>query len=252
MQAPEWQFNAIQGATIDGGAWLRHLDANAELLVRGGRLVRGRGYDSAPRALRRELARAGAILRLRQRCRYHVHAAGVVDPSGRAYLLAGPTGSGKSTLAYAAARLGWRVLGDDGVIVEIRGDRVTALGWHEPLRVSTTLAPEFPELADRRGTVLVGDARQRSAVPMPTCRTARVAAVLWVEQGPDDRLDLVPPADALLELIRQSAWVLISDGRAAAHLEALRRIAIEVPSYRLVHTPAQLRVIDQTLLSTQT
>src|SRR5687768_13308972 len=43
------------------------------------------------------------------------HAAGAVDPRGRAWLLSGDSGSGKSTLAYALARRGWRVLGDDGV-----------------------------------------------------------------------------------------------------------------------------------------
>ena len=248
---PEWQFNAIQGATVDGGAWLRHLNADAELLVRGGRLLRGRGYDDAPPAMRRELARTGAILRLRQRHRYHIHAAGIVDPAGRAYLLAGCTGSGKSTLAYAAARLGWRVLGDDGVIVEIAGDRTTALGWHEPLRVSTTLAREFPELANGPGAPLAGDARQRTAIPMPTCRRAMMGALVWVQQGTHDRLERVAPADALIELVRQSAWVLIADGRATAHLDALSRIATHVPSFRLVHSSAQLQVIDQTLLSTQ-
>jgi hypothetical protein len=246
----EWQFNDIHGWTEPEGARLVHLIARAELLVRRGRLVKGAGYQSAPAASRRELARAGAILRLRERRRYHIHAAGAVDPAGRAWLLTGPTGSGKSTLAYALARAGWPVLGDDGVIVEVRdGGGLVALGWHEPLRVSTALSAVFPELVTVPETarLLRGDARQRAEMPVAGARSAPLAALVWVEQGADDRLTPLAPAAALIELVRQSAWVLIADGGSAAHLDALRRIAIEVPSFRLVHSPAQLDRIDRTL-----
>jgi hypothetical protein len=79
---------------------LAHLIEPAELLLRNGRLVRGPGYETASRTARRSLARVGAILRLRARGRYLVHAAAVVDPAGGAWLLAGDSGSGKSTLAW--------------------------------------------------------------------------------------------------------------------------------------------------------
>jgi hypothetical protein len=246
----EWQFNDIHGYTQPDGARLIHQIARAELWVRGGRLVRGAGYTAASSVSRHELARAGAILRLRQRRRYYIHAAGAVDPSGRAWLLTGPTGSGKSTLAYALARKGWPILGDDGVITEAgRTGPVIAYRWREPLRVSRGLIPSFPELeADtRHARMLPGDPRQRAEVPVRGTRSAPVAALVWVEQGPIDRITPLAPADALVELVQQSAWVLIADGGSAAHLAALRHIAIEVPSFRLVHTPAQLHRIDLTL-----
>jgi hypothetical protein len=248
----EWQFNDIHGYTEPDGARLIHQLAGAELWVRGGRLVRGVGYQDASAASRRELARAGAILRLRQRRRYHIHAAGAVDPAGRAWLLTGPTGSGKSTLAYALARKGWPILGDDGVIVEVgRTGSVVAYRWREPLRVSSALSSEFPELAaaTRDARMLPSDPRQRAEVPVAGARSAPVAALVWVEQGDEDRLTPLTPADALIELVRQSAWVLIADGGSPAHLAALRQIAVEVPSFRLVHTPAQLHRIDHTLVS---
>lgn len=247
---PEWQFNAVQGTTHPDGARLRHVVTGAELIVRNGRLVRGAGYSEAPSESRRELARAGAILCLRQRRRYHVHAAGVVDPTGRAWLLVGPTGSGKSTLAYALARKGWAVLGDDGVIVEIQPQGVLAMGWREPLRVSRTLAGAFPELATLHADAptIPGDARQRAELPMPAAPRAFVAALVWIEQGSVDRIASLSPTQALVDLVRESAWVLIADGRAAAHLDALRRIVTEIPSFRLTHSPAQLRSIQDTLL----
>jgi hypothetical protein len=49
--------------------------------------------------------------------RYVLHAAGLVDEHGHAHVVLGDTGSGKSTLALAAAAAGWRVLGDDLVVV---------------------------------------------------------------------------------------------------------------------------------------
>jgi len=251
--APEWQFNAVQGTTNADGARLTHLPTGAQLLVRDGRLIRGAGYGEAPPGPRHELARAGAILRLRQRHRYHIHAAGVVDPAGRAWLLVGPTGSGKSTLAYALARSGWSVLGDDGVIVELPAAEggAIALGWREPLRVSQTLSGVFPELGAARAMaqVIPGDARQRTEVIVPAARRARVAALVWIQQGPIDQLAPLSPTQALVDLVRESAWVLIADGGARAHLNALRRIVTEVPSYRLIHSPAQLRMIEQTLLA---
>jgi hypothetical protein len=249
--APEWQFNAVQGTTGPDGARLTHLISGAELVVRDGRLIRGAGYRAAPASSRRELARAGAILRLRRHQRYHIHAAGVVDPAGRAWLLVGPTGSGKSTLAYALARSGWAVLGDDGVIVELKPHETpVALGWREPIRVSRTLNDVFPELGAERAAAhaIPGDARNRTEVFIPVARRAPVAALVWIQQGPVDRITSVAPTQALVDLVRESAWVLIADGGAPAHLEALRRIVTEVPSLRLIHSPAQLRIIEHTLL----
>ena len=177
-------------------------------------------------------------------------------PAGRAWLLTGPTGSGKSTLAYALARKGWPILGDDGVITEVvteagRTGPVIAYRWREPLRVSKGLISEFPELVagTRHARMLPNDPRQRAEVPVRGTRSAPVAALVWVEQGPIDAITPLAPAAALVELVQQSAWVLIADGGSPAHLAALRHIAIDVPSFRLVHSPAQLQCIDHTLAS---
>ncbi|HWE41975.1 MAG TPA: hypothetical protein VG432_05680, partial [Gemmatimonadaceae bacterium] len=143
-----WQWGDVDASDHGERTCLTHRHAGARLWVEAGRLMRGNGYDRAEAAVRQELARVGAIIRLRQRGRYLVHAAGVVDPCGRAWLLAGDSGSGKSTLAYALARNGWTVLGDDGVLIERRGGGLIAHGWREPLRVSRQLADVFPEIGD--------------------------------------------------------------------------------------------------------
>src|SRR5919201_998210 len=95
---------------------------------------------AAATSTRRALVGVGAILRLRERNRFFIHASGVVDGRGRAWLFTGVSGSGKSTLAYALARHGWRVLGDDGVLVEPVSGGVVAHGGRPPLLVGADLA----------------------------------------------------------------------------------------------------------------
>ena len=225
-------------------------DGGGELWVRGDRLIRGDGYDTAPRHTRRELARAGAILRLRRRGRFHVHASGVVSPHGRAWIFTGVSGSGKSTMAYALARRGWRVLGDDSVIVEphAHDTGVTAYAWRDAFLVSATLRSAFPELGDDADArAIPGDPRRRFPVAVPVAHSGPVAAVICLHQGAPDSLTPIPAVEALVELVRQSAWVLIPDPAARLHLEGLRALVTRVPTFRLIHSPHQLQAIEATL-----
>ena len=217
------------------------------LLLRSGRLRPQHGYADAARPVRQELARVGAMVRLRALGRFHIHAGGVVAPDGGAWLLVGESGSGKSTLTYALARAGWPVLGDDGVVLERAGEEIAVHGWHEPMRVSIELARWFPELGERSADVDWEDPRRRLPVRAVRARRARVAGLLIVTRGPTDALTTLPPTAALAAVIPQSAMVLLGDGHAAAHLETLRALVERVPAFRLVHTERQLHVVARTI-----
>lgn len=242
--AVAWRWGDVDALTNGDDLCLAHRTADARMWVRAGRLVRGAGYGQADPAIRHDLARTGAIVRLRQRGRYLVHASGAVDPRGRAWLLSGDSGCGKSTLAYALALSGWRILGDDGVLIEVAGACVRAHGWRDPLAVSSTLASEFPELRAR--PVLTGDARRRVLVDVPLARTAHVAALVFIERAGQYAITPMAPAATLAALVRQSPWVILGDPYARAHLETLRRAAA-LPSFRLAHTPAELHTIARVL-----
>jgi hypothetical protein len=242
-----WQWGDIDASEDRDGLRLAHRRAGATLWVRDGRLVRGAGYAEASRETRRDLARVGAIVRLRERGRYYIHAAGAVDPEGRAVLLAGDSGSGKSTLAYALARSGWTILGDDGVLIELAGgDRVRAHAWHEPLRVSSRLAPAFPELRAHAARAQRGDPRQRMAMHVVPARGAIVASLVFIERSERHAMVRLSPLGTLGALVRQSPWVIIGDSHAPAHLAALRRAAA-LPSFHLQHTPAELFTLPRVL-----
>jgi len=234
-----WQWGDVDASDHGDRTCLTHRRAGTRLWVSEGRLLRGDGYETANTAVRQELARVGAIIRLRQRGRYLVHAAGVVDPDGRAWLFAGDSGSGKSTLAYALARTGWTVLGDDGVLIERSGSGLLAHSWREPLRVSQQLADSFPEMGDDALQPADGDERNRVSMSMRGARSAPVAAIVFVERGATFELTPVAPLAALAALVRQSPWVILGDEHARPHLELLRHAAAQ-PAFRLRHTRAEL------------
>ena len=234
-----WLCNDVDAVTTPDGTDLSHRHHHARLFVRNGRLVAGKGYHAASRQARRDLARVGAIVILRARGRYLVHASGVVDPHGRAWLLSGNSGAGKSTLAYALSRAGWNVLGDDGVVIEVRGDDVVAYPWRDPLQVSHALASQFPELHEHADRVRTSDWRERIPMHAPVAHTARVSALMLLQRADERSVSRLGPLEALAALVRQSPLVMIDDGHARAHLDALRR-AVALPCFLLRHTPAEL------------
>jgi hypothetical protein len=243
-----WHWGDVAASPRGDDVALTHRRAGVGIIVHNGRLFRDAGYESASPTSRREIARVGAIVRLRQRGRYFVHAAGVVDPRGRGWLLTGDSGSGKSTLAYALARVGWKVLGDDGVVISTSNSRVVTHAWHAPLEVGSALAEQFPELRAELSRVRDGDARRRIPISMPGEREAPLAAVILVERGTHHLFEPLGPAAALGALVRQSPWVILDDAYAPAHLDALRAVATH-PRYRFMHTPDDLHTVARTLTS---
>jgi hypothetical protein len=245
MATARWRSNGVEGVTIDSISTLHHLTEDAELRVAGGRLVKGAGYDAATRDARRSLARVGAILRLREHNRYYVHASGVVDSAGKAFIFAGESGSGKSTLAFALARCGWSMLGDDGVILEPVADTILVHGWRSQSMISAALSSTFPELRGRESEAKMGDERKRIPVTVPNVAHARLGAMIFISQGAKGSLTRCGQSDALIALIRQSPWVLLGDTNSGMHFEALGRVAASVPSYEFVHGHDELLRIDE-------
>ena len=244
-----WRYGPIDGVTSGDETLLMYTEERAELRLRDGRLSPGQGYRGAPVGVRHELRRLGAIFQLRERGRFHVHAAGVVGRDGRAWLLAGESGSGKSTLTYALARAGWKVLGDDGVPIEQVADGVVAHPWNEPMQVSIELSSEFPELNDLAGTVDWSDPRHRTPVDAPVgfARATPVGALALIHRSSRDALTPASPTEVLAALIRQSPTVLLHDAHAARQLTALAALVNSVPVFHLEHSPRQLHLIATTL-----
>jgi len=241
MPRMRWRADGVEGVSLsDHVTLLRDLEHGAELRVAGGRLTRGAGYDSAQRATRHSLARTGAILRLRQRNRFYVHASGVVDRSGRAFVFVGASGSGKSTIAFALARRGWTLLGDDGVVLERIEHGTIVHGWRSPLLVSAALDRFFPELQGAAERAIPGDARRRVPCEVGVSARAPLAALVFLERARAGSLRICGASGALMKLISQSPWVLLGDSHTPEHFSALQRIVADTRLLSFRHGPAEL------------
>ena len=230
-------------ALPDGAMRLVHRNGGATLLVARDRLLPGDGYAEASAPTRRALSRVGAILRLRQRGRFHLHASGLVDPRGQAWLFSGDTGAGKSTLACALADAGWQVLGDDGVILERRDREVIAHPWRDALQVSAWMIPAFPRAGRVTGSPDARDPRFRVPVVAACARSAPLGGVVLPVRGTRDAMTRIAPLEALTALVRQSPWVMLGDRAAREHLDLLARLVVTTPAWRLEHTAAILPLI---------
>lgn len=179
---------------------------------------------------------AVVIVLLRRAGWYHLHAATAIDPVGQGWLVTGNAHTGKSTTAALLAASGWRVGTDDAAFLERlpRSDHVVAHTCHAPIalrdggrrllaRAGGILLPDrgkvgyWPEDLGGVWTPLVSP----DIVIFPTVGRARTAA------RPIER------ADALAQLVRWSAWVMLEPDLAQDHLDVLTRLVGQARCFRV-------------------
>ena len=177
---------------------------------------------------------AVVIILLRRAGWYHLHAATAIDPASRGWVFAGDAQCGKSTTAALLAANGWQVGTDDAAFLSARDGRVIVHTCHAPI----ALRPGGRALLDRAGGVELpergkvgywpedlGGVWAPLVVPeiviFPTVGDARTTGAR------------IPPAAALAELVRWSAWVMLEPDLAQDHLNALTRLTVQARCYRV-------------------
>lgn len=191
------------------------------------------GWDPAADALATadalySMATVSCALLLGRMGRALVHAAAVVSPDGRAWLLAGDTHAGKTTTCVNLVAHGWRYVSDDHVILSADGDGgVVVEGWPRAFHLDEGWEDGSP--TGRRGEL---DAAARW--PGRWLRTAPLGGCLFpgVHAAEPTSLSPAPPAEALAGLVRQSPW-LMADRVAAPAVMALLQRAAAHPAYAL-------------------
>ena len=153
-----------------------------------------------------------AALCLLQRGDLPLHAA-AVEVGGGGVLFAAPGRYGKTTLAAAFLDEGHRLLAEDLSCLRLAPDPVIVPG-PAMLRVRRDILGEFRP----RHARLVGDSGDRVSFAVESsrrgdCRPVPLRAVVLLREGPELRLDRIPPADALRELWALSTRIPTEENR---------------------------------------
>jgi hypothetical protein len=159
-----------------------------------------------------------------------VHAAAIVAPDGRAWLLSGDTHAGKTTTTVNLIEAGWRYVSDDHVVLSAAADDstgVTVEGWPRRFHLDHGWTEGAP--AGHRGEV---DPRERW--PDRWQRTAPLAGMLFprVRAHKPTAAERMAPAGALAALLRQTPWLMADRARTETILSLLRQAAA-LPAYDL-------------------
>lgn len=178
-----------------------------------------------------------------------LHASAVVLPNGSALAFAGPAGSGKSSLAAAFAGGGARILTDDCLLVEKKGDRWRAVPSYPGLRLWPDMLAPLQAHAPALGNVAHYMGKKRlDATALPFASTPAPLAAIYIlrRRGARGVLASTPVAraTAVMELTSFS-YLLDYHDRAQLARSFTRLVALSasVPVFRLdlPHAPGRLR-----------
>lgn len=177
---------------------------------------------------------------------FAIHANGLCDPEGRAYLLVGNSGSGKTTLAMTCVQQGWHYLGDDVVLLGQSGLDIHAYALRRDFACSQrTLAHLWAQdSSNRPGMTAVGDEAIPDAKQMideagfyparvlPTLRPTMICFTHIVQQ-PQSQLSPLAQSQALIYLAQQSAGLMTDRTIAQRQLTLLKQLTTQAPGYTL-------------------
>jgi hypothetical protein len=149
-----------------------------------------------------------------------IHAAALVDPLGRGWLLVGDSHAGKTTTCATLITAGWQFIADDQVVVHCNEGRVVAEGWPREPHLDAGWAAK--EVEGRRIPADLHAIRSDAWSPHAELRGV-VFPVVAAEQT--TRSASVSSADALTRIVRQSPWLFADVTVAPATLALLTRIA---------------------------
>jgi hypothetical protein len=191
----------------DGGCLLETPPTGSFLLDPGNGRIEVDATDGDAELLEHRIASSAVCTLLAMRGDLALHAA-AVEADGHAIVFCGPSLRGKSTLARALGEDGCRLLGEDGIAVELGADGPVAYPGARGVRVRGG--------GGRRRTVLLKDPGDGEAAPCPVA-----TVVLLGERGAGFEAEPLEPARALTLLTPN----LIHSGGRASIGAAFQRLA---------------------------
>lgn len=178
------------------------------------------------------------IFLLRRAGWHHVHASLARDPRGRDWLFAGNAQSGKSTTAALLATWSWAVGSDDSAFLVRNGGAVDAVAQRAPI----ALRPSGHALLGLTGGTAARSGRKTAFFPeeLGGSWVQRIEPRILVFpriEGASTAVEPLQRREALAELVRWSAWVVLEPDLAQDHLDLLTALARQARAYRVALAP---------------
>ena len=155
-----------------------------------------------------------------------LHGAGLTR-AGVGVLVCAASRGGKTTFALAMARRGWRVVGDDKLLLGVANGRPTVAAVKHMLNVDPALRAWFPELGDVGGLPIYSEWSPKRRVPLASIfpgapaasmTVSHVISLARVDHGRDIRIGPMDMAETLSALLHQT--VIPNDPRMARAIAA--------------------------------
>lgn len=197
---------------------------------------------ATPHLLTNTWALFALLLLLRARGLYHLHAATVLSPEGKLYLICGRQHSGKSTLTTALGLAGWQPVSDDSMLVYSDGSGACLAALRKQFHLSHELLTRWPELSaiiaqprdsDRAcvaGLEFFGTVKLAESV----FRKIDYVILPEITGEPVSRTEPVATSDALLRLAEQSIYFPIWPEHTRQQMTLLTKLAGEASCLRLL------------------
>lgn len=203
--------------------------------------IRGLVAESAfnfPHILANTYSLFPILLVLRSMGLYHLHAAAVVSPQGRVWLIPGSQRSGKTTIATALGLAGWKPISDDSLL--LGGNRggtgsgpLEILALRKYFHLGNELLDRWPHLQGMerrhryldRTCVAALEFFTQPGIEEETVRGVDFLLLPRISGSAQSRLNPVPPGAGLLVLGEQSVFLQMWGQHTARQWGDLGRIA---------------------------
>ena len=184
-----------------------------------------------------------------------LHTATVVDPSGRGWLICGPSRAGKTSLTLALILQGWHWLSDEYALISAEQPELVH-GFPRNFNLKETSFPNFTETKDLPHSIEFYSTgrglRIRFIDPLDLqanswSRTVSLHGVLlprWISNPTENRLEETAGIEAAQTLLGETAnW-------QPWGMEVIAKLCRERPVYRYsYHNPRELKPLLETILS---
>ena len=210
-----------------------------------------------PHILANTYALFALLLLLRARRLYHLHAAAIVSPDDKLWLICGAQRAGKTTLTTALGLAGWRPVSDDSLLV----GRDEQSAWVTPLKkyfhVGDELLGRWPQLGsiERHHQYLdrtcVGGLEFFGTRELAETKFRRIDHIILpqIVNEPVSRIESLLRSEALLRLAEQSMFFQLWREHTAQQWKWLNDLAAQAQCHRLFSAADVLTSPDNAALA---